>query len=388
VPHPSAPDFDQAPFLLIWEATRSCALACVHCRAEAIDKRDPLELSTEEGKTLLKQTADMGTPIVVLTGGDPLQRDDLEELVEAGCSYGLRMATIPAATERLTRERLASLKAAGISQIALSLDAPTAKPHDEFRGVEGSFDRTIAGARMVRELDIPLQINTVLGPWNAHLVADMAAWVKELGVSFWEVFFLVPVGRGQAIDRLDGQRVERLFEELYDIARGVDFVVKIAEAQHYRRFVTMRLLQQHGSGQQTGAEVSRLLERKAGPRRGMGQSPRAVNSGRGFCFVDHRGDVQPSGFLPLTAGNVREADIADIYRNSELFRSLRDPSKLTGRCGRCEFAELCGGSRSRAWAITGNLFATDPWCAYEPGQIAREDLVALEPRTHRPGARR
>jgi radical SAM protein len=375
VPHPSAPDFDQAPFLLIWEATRSCALACVHCRAEAIDKRDPLELSTEEGKTLLKQTADMGTPIVVLTGGDPLQRDDLEELVEAGCSYGLRMATIPAATERLTRERLASLKAAGISQIALSLDAPTAKPHDEFRGVEGSFDRTIAGARMVRELDIPLQINTVLGPWNAHLVADMAAWVKELGV-------------GQAIDRLDGQRVERLFEELYDIARGVDFVVKIAEAQHYRRFVTMRLLQQHGSGQQTGAEVSRLLERKAGPRRGMGQSPRAVNSGRGFCFVDHRGDVQPSGFLPLTAGNVREADIADIYRNSELFRSLRDPSKLTGRCGRCEFAELCGGSRSRAWAITGNLFATDPWCAYEPGQIAREDLVALEPRTHRPGARR
>ncbi len=386
MPHPSAPDFDRAPFLLIWEVTRSCALACVHCRAEAIDRRDPLELSTDEGRTLLRQTAAMGTPIAVLTGGDPLQRDDLEELIEAGCEAGLRMATIPAATERLTRERLASLKAAGVSQVALSLDAPTAGPHDAFRGVEGSFDRTIAGARTVRELDIPLQINTVLGPWNAHLLSEMAAWVRELGVSFWEVFFLVPVGRGEAIDRLDGHRVEALFAQLYDIAREVDFVVKIAEAQHYRRFVTTKLLEQHGAGQQTGAAVSRLLERKSGPRQGMGQSPRAVNSGRGFCFVDHQGNVQPSGFLPLTAGNVRDSGIADIYRNSELFRSLRDPSRLLGRCGRCEFAELCGGSRSRAWAITGNLFATDPWCAYEPGQIDPSDLVALEPKRPRRGA--
>jgi AdoMet-dependent heme synthase len=381
---PHVPDFDQAPFLVIWEVTRACALACVHCRAEAIDKRDPRELSTEQGKALLDDVKAMGTPIAVLTGGDPLQRDDLEELIRHGVDIGLRMATIPAATPRLTRERLASLKEAGVAQVAMSLDAPTAKPHDDFRGVEGSFDTTIRAAREVRDLGIPLQINTVLGPWNADVVEEMAQLITDLDVSFWEVFVLVPVGRGQAIEGLDADRVEELFAQLYATAREVDFVVKIAEAPHYRRFVTMKLLERHGTGDDTGREVSRLLERPAGPRRGMGQAPRAVNAGRGFCFVDHVGDVQPSGFLPLTAGNVHDASIIDIYRDSELFRSLRDPSLLQGRCGRCEFAAECGGSRSRAWAITGNLLATDPWCAYQPGQVSREQLAALDPKAQHP----
>jgi radical SAM protein len=374
---PTVPSFDVAPFLVIWEATRACALACSHCRADAIDRRDPRELDTAAGKDLLSQIAAMGTPICVLTGGDPLQREDLEELIRHGVSEGLRMATIPAATERLTRARLESLRDAGVSQIAFSLDAPTAAVHDDFRGVPGSFARTMEGARIVRELGIPLQINSVLGPWNRDDVEPMAALVKELGVSFWEVFVLVPVGRGQTAGSLAGGELERLFDQLYTVAQEVDFVVKVAEAPHYRRFVTVRELRGDGDDDDVSANIQRLLERPTGPRQSIGHAPSAVNAGRGFCFVDHVGEVMPSGFLPVTAGNVREQPLAALYRDSELFRSLRDPTRLEGRCGRCEFAASCGGSRSRAYALTGNLFAEDPWCAWRPGQIDPEQLAAL-----------
>lgn len=376
---PTVPSFDVAPFLVIWEATRACALACSHCRAEAIDRRDPRELDTAAGKDLLTQVAEMGTPICVLTGGDPLQREDLEELIAHGVSKGLRMATIPAATPRLTRERLQSLKDAGVSQIAFSLDAPTADVHDDFRGVPGSFARTMEGARNVRELGIPLQINSVLGPWNRGDVEPMAALVQDLGVSFWEVFVLVPVGRGKTAGELGGGELEKLFEQLYAVANNVDFVVKVAEAPHYRRFVTVKQLRGDAEGGEASANIQRLLERPTGPRQSIGHAPSAVNAGRGFCFVDHVGEVMPSGFLPVTAGNVRTEGLAELYRNSELFRSLRDPTRLEGRCGRCEFAASCGGSRSRAYALTGNLFAEDPWCAWKPGQIDPTQIAALRP---------
>ncbi len=373
---PHVPDFDVAPFLVIWETTRACALACKHCRASAIDQRDPEELSTSEGKALLGQIARMGTPICVLTGGDPLQRDDLEELIEEGTRLGLRMATIPAATDRLTRARLTSLRDAGVAQIALSLDAPEGPEHDAFRGVTGSYARTIAGARMVRELGVPLQINTVLGPWNQHQVAELAELVEELGVAFWEVFVLVPTGRGETAGRLRGRELEHLFEQLHDVAREVDFVVKVAEAPQYRRFVTMREFATDQAPRRFDGNIRRLLQRPAGPQRSIGHAPRTVNAGRGFCFVGHRGEVTPSGFLPLEAGNVKTTPLAEIYRNAPLFRDLRDPDKLEGRCGRCEFSTLCGGSRSRAYALTGNPFAEDPWCAYRPGS-ADPMLVAL-----------
>ncbi len=389
---PIVPSFDVAPFLVIWETTRACALACAHCRAEAIDLRHPEELDTAEGCDLLTQVADMGTPICVLTGGDPLQRDDLEELIRHGVSKGLRMATIPAATPRLTADRLSSLRDAGVAQIAFSLDAPDAETHDTFRGVPGSFERTMMGARAVRELGVPLQINTVLGPWNKDSLVPMAALVRDLGVSFWEVFVLVPVGRGETAGELSRGEVEALFGELYEVALNVDFVVKVAEAPHYRRYVTVRQLRGEQGAAETASNIARLLERPTGPRRSIGQSPSAVNAGRGFCFVDHIGQVQPSGFLPLTAGNVRTEPLAAIYRDSELFRSLRDPSLLKGRCGDCEFAANCGGSRSRAFALTGDIHAEDPWCAWRPGQIDPDVLATLRaaPRGHpggHPGAR-
>ena len=370
------PDFSSAPFILIWEVTRACALACKHCRAAAIDVRDPLELSTAEGLELLDDVAAMETPLVVLTGGDPLQRDDLEDLVRAGVARGLRMATIPAATPRLTRERLVSLKEAGVSQLAFSLDAPDAATHDAFRGVEGSFERTMFGARTTREIGVPLQINTVFGPWNIDRVDEVAAMVEQLGVSFWEVFVLVPVGRGTEAGELSPAQCEGLFAQLYAVANRVPFILKVAEAPHYRRYVIEQLLKEQAA---TAPErAAYLLERPASPGEGIGNSPRAVNAGRGFCFVDHHGDVHPSGFLPKPVGNVRDTSVSTLYREAPLFRQLRDPDALVGRCGRCEFRRVCGGSRSRAFALTGSPVATDPWCDYPPGQVPEALVLRVE----------
>jgi AdoMet-dependent heme synthase len=365
---PLAPDFDQAPYLVIWETTRACALVCKHCRANAIDLRDPGELDTGTGLRLLEEVAAMGTPIVVLSGGDPLQRADLEVLIRYGGNLGLRMATIPAATERLTSERLRSLKEAGVAQIAFSIDAPSAESHDAFRGVPGSFQRTVAASHEVRRLGVPLQVNTVIGPWNKHQIPAMAELVTRLGVVFWEVFFLVPVGRGASAGSLSAKECEDLFEQLYEIARSAPFVLKVAEAPHYRRHVMLRLMLDEGLDA-TREASSHLLQRRQGHRRGLGHAPRAVNAGRGFLFVDHRGWISPSGFLPKPAGRYPRDDLAEVYRSSDLFQGLRDPSRLRGRCGRCEFAATCGGSRSRAWALTGDPYAAEPWCNYQPGQL-------------------
>jgi len=352
--HPGAtPDFDVAPFLVIWEVTRACALICRHCRASAEDRRDPRELTTDEGRRLLDAVAGMGTPIVVLTGGDPLQRDDLEDLVCHGKAAGLRVGAIPAETPRLNRERVASLAAAGLDQMALSLDGARPETHDAFRGVAGCFDIAIAAAAWAREARVPLQINTVVCADNAAELPAIAELVERMGAVFWEVFLLVPAGRGALLSPCSAEQAEKLLGDLVELAARAPFLVKIAEAPHYRRIAMER-----GLGAAPGAE-------RRGPGR-MGLSPMPVSAGRGFCFVDHVGDVHPSGFLPWPAGNVRTGALADIYRHSGIFRALRDANRLRGRCGRCEFRAVCGGSRSRAYALTGDPFAEDPACAYDP----------------------
>lgn len=352
-------DFEQAPFLLIWEVTRACALACRHCRAAAEDRRDPKELSLEEGMRLLDDTAAMGTPIVILTGGDPLQRDDLEELIAHGKSRGLRMGTIPAETPRLTPARVRSLKAAGLDQMALSLDGSTAALHDGFRKVDGCFDIAMHAAAWACDAGLPLQINTVFGAWNYADFDALAKLVERLGVVFWEVFFLVPTGRGAELESCSPAQFETLFGRLYELAARAPYIVKITEAPHYRRHVLRRA----GAASDVAAHRGqRLLARAEGPRRTMGLSPLPVNAGKGFCFVDHTGEVYPSGFLPLAAGNVRTHRLAELYRHAELFKDLRDPSRLKGACGACEYRDVCGGSRSRAYALTGDYLAADPCC--------------------------
>lgn len=359
------PPFDQAPLLVIWETTRSCALACRHCRASALLGRDSGELSTDEGRALIDDVAGMGTPIMILSGGDPLQRPDLETLVAHGKSRGLRMGTIPAATETLTRERLVSLREAGLDQLALSLDGPTAERHDGFRRVTGSFARTLEAAGWARELGLPLQINTCFARWNLKDLEAMIALVRKLGAVFWEVFFLVPVGRGRELGGLEPQDFERVFERMALLEAETDgaLVVKLTEAPHYRRFLAHRRREgkglARGHGQGHGGAATQI-------RGGVRLTPVAVNAGKGFAFVDHRGEIFPSGFLPLGAGSVRKEKLSEVYRKSPLFNALRQPLLLTGKCGRCPFAAVCSGSRARAYATTGDCFAPDPACAYEP----------------------
>lgn len=361
---PRTSDFSRAPFIAIWETTRSCALVCRHCRAEAEPGRDPSELNTAEGKDLLTQASAMGTPIFVLSGGDPLERPDLEELVVHGKSLGLRMGTIPAATRSLTRERVRRLRRAGLDQLALSLDAPSARAHDKARGVPGSFKKTLEAARFVREEGIPLQVNTCFASWNIDLLEEMSRLVTRLGVVFWEVFFLVPVGRGRELECPRPERFEEAFESLHRLARRAPFTVKVAEAQHYRRFVIRK--ERAANAHHAKENIRRLLARPRGVDGGIGLSPETVNAGKGFVFVDYAGNICPSGFLSVPAGNIRRRSLAETYRDSPLFRELRDPRRLKGKCGACEFARECGGSRARAWALTGDWLGSDPCCAYLP----------------------
>lgn len=363
-------DFQQAPLLVIWEVTRACALACRHCRASAINLRHPGELNVDEGKKLLDEIQAMGTPIVVLTGGDPIQRDDLEDLIAHGKSIGLRMGTIPAGTPRLTRERLASLKAAGVDQVAFSIDAPTAEQHDAFRQVPGSFDLTLQGARWARELDIPLQINTVLTRNNLEQFDEIADLVASLDIVFWEVFFLVPTGRGTELQGCNAEETEHLFAKLYERSKTAPYVIKVTEAQHYRRYILQQEQQDRGQslanrGPATEIHATEIhateIHAKSG-RPAIGMSSKVVNAGNGFCFVDHTGDISPSGFLPEVCGNVRTHSLTRVYRENNLFTNLRNPRKLEGKCGRCEFRAACGGSRSRAHAVSGNPYAEEPTC--------------------------
>lgn len=353
-------NFDEAPLLLIWEITRSCELACRHCRASAENLRDPRELSTEQGYRLIDDVVKMGTPLIIFTGGDPLQRDDLEDLIRYAKAADLRVGTIPATTPRLTRERLASIKDAGVDQIAFSIDGATEQEHDDFRRVPGSFALAMQGAEWAHELGIPLQANTVFGSWNVNRFQEMAALVTKLGIVFWEVFLLVPTGRGSELDGCTAEQVESLFEQIYELSQSAPFIIKITEGQHYRR-----VLRQKGAPGPAAPSHGH-------PHGKTGERPsfiakRAVHAGNGFCFVDHIGNVCPSGFLPIECGNVKETSVIDIYRDHPLFRQLKDLSLLEGKCAVCEYKNVCGGgSRARSYAVTGQMFAEDPACVHVP----------------------
>lgn len=365
---PPTVDFAKAPFLVIWETTQACDLACTHCRASAQPGRNPGELTTAEGERLLAETAAMGTPVFILSGGDPVKRPDLCHLITHGKKVGLRVGTIPAATAMLTEDFVQRLRDAGLDQMALSLDFPRADLHDAFRGAPGAFAKTMAAVEWAHRAELPLQINTTLCARSVPYLEGMAALVERLGIVFWEVFFLVPVGRGVDLGGLSPAQCEAAFEILYRVQKRSSFVLKVTEAPHYRRYVAQREAnaEEERAARMGAPAMPQLLTRSEGPGHTVGLAPRGVNAGNGFAFVSHTGDVFPSGFLPLRAGNVRSQPLAEIYRESPLFRTLRDPGALLGRCGRCEYVDICGGSRSRAYALTGNFLATDPWCEYQP----------------------
>lgn len=348
-------DFDDHPLLAIWEVTQACDLICQHCRACATPNRDAGELDTAEGFRLLESIRAMGTPVVVLTGGDPAKRPDLTALVAHGTSLGLTMTVTPSGTPVMTDALVGELARAGVARLAVSIDGPDAASHDAFRGVQGSFAESLRILQAARAHGIQVQVNTSVGPHNAKALRPMADLAASLGVSLWAVFMVVPTGRAGPSLLMRASDVERLLEELADIAETAPFDVKTTAAPQFRRIVMAR------KGREGPRGVLRDVD-----EHGVVRGPRGVTDGVGFVFVSHTGEIYPSGFLPESAGNVRAADLAAVYREHPLFVGLRDADALGGKCGACPFRKVCGGSRARAWAMLGDATAEDPLCAYVP----------------------
>lgn len=367
-------DVDDKPFIVIWEVTRACQLVCRHCRADAQHRADPRQLTTAQGKALLDDIAGWDTPrpLVVLTGGDPFERDDLAELVAYGTAAGLSVALSPSVTPKFTAERLAQLHDAGAKAVSLSLDGARPETHDAFRGFEGTYAATLEAARTVRAEGLRLQVNTTVTRGNVHELPQLFGDALAMGVGLWSVFFLVPTGRGESLEALDPEQVEDVLHWLADVSSLLP--VKTTEAPHYRRVVIQRA-RARAAGQplpptgplheQLVAGTVQVLGHPIEPTR-VPRPPIDVNAGRGFVFVDHTGDVYPSGFLPFNCGSVKQTGLRAIYRDSSILQSLRRPEGFGGACGVCEFREVCGGSRSRAYAATGDLLGSDPSCVWQP----------------------
>jgi len=352
-------DFSERPYIVIWEVTQACDLACVHCRACAQPKRNPFELSTDDGKRLIDEIAQMEVPVFVLTGGDPIKRPDLFELIGHAQRCGVRVSLTPSATPLLTREVVHRLKDSGLARLAVSLDGSNREAHDAFRGMAGSFDRTMAAIAWANEIGLPVQINTTFSRRNIEDFDAIAALLECEQITLWSVFFLVPTGRGKLNDLLSAEEFESTFGKLHQLSQRSSFHIKTTEAQHYRRYVLQQQVAQRRIGGQVSHETAKVEDN-------IGRAPRGLNDGKGFVFVSHKGEVFPSGFLPFSAGNVRSDSLSRIYRESSVFQQLRDPSQLGGKCGACEFRHICGGSRARAYAITGDPLAQEPCCVYIP----------------------
>ena len=346
-------NFDQCPMLVIWEVTQACDLACVHCRASAQSERSPGELTTGQGYRLLDEIRSFGEPLMVFTGGDPLKRPDLYDLIRYSVRIGLRTNVTPSATPLLTAEAIQGFKDAGVTRMAISLDGPDAAMHDDFRGVPGTFDRAMFALRYARDIGLDTQFQSTVTRRNMHRLPEMAEIAKEVRTKMWSLFFLIVTGRAAAAEDLLAFEYEQVFEFMYELSKTAPFGVKTTEAMHYRRYVAQRVKAEHGVTQNENAK-------------GVAWRTAGVSDGKGFVFVSHTGEIFPSGFLPVSGGNVLHDSLTGIYRNSDLFRSLRDTTQRGGKCGVCEYLKICGGSRARAYASTGDFLAEDPRCIYQP----------------------
>lgn len=362
------------PFIVIWEVTRACALVCKHCRADAQHEPHPDQLTTEEGKRLLDQLAsyEKPYPLVVFTGGDPFERSDLAELCQYGTNLGLSISLSPSVTPKVTPERLHELREAGGKAMSMSLDGATPETHDAFRGFSGTFDATLEKAPLINAEGYRLQINSTLTKGNIHEAPALLKRVIEMQAKMWYVFFLVPTGRGADLNALSPKEREDTLVWLDDISDRI--AIKTTEAPQYRRVVIQqKLRREHGLAPYEGGELYRYLteetERIFGDapyKKRKPRAPMAVNSGSGFAFIDHIGDVYPNGFLPFHCGNVKKQSINEIYAESPVFKSLRHPEGWHGKCAYCDFHDVCGGSRSTAYALTGDDRASDDQCCYVP----------------------
>lgn len=362
---PGRVDLDRRPILVFWESTRACLLACKHCRAEAQATAVPGELTKKESLRFIDSLAafERPAPILVITGGDALMRPDLAELVTHARDRGVHVALAPSVTPLITDARLDEFRGLGVKVASLSLDGASAATHEGMRGIEGHFAATLDALRQLRSHGFVVQVNTVVTSDNVEELPTVARIVRDSGASIWEVFFLVNVGRGTSMNELGPDENEDVCQFLYDASR-YGFTVRTVEGPMFRRVVRWREEERVGP---VGALYERLskglLEQLGMPTSASRAQTKGTRDGRGIIFVSATGDVYPAGFLPIVLGNVRDDDIVELYREHPLLQQIR-AAAFTGKCGRCEYRELCGGSRSRAFASTGDPLAEDPACAY------------------------
>lgn len=347
-------DFTRTPLNVYWETTQACALACKHCRAEAVPDPLPTELSRSEGKDLIYQISkfDHPKPQLILTGGDPLRRPDIYDLIDEARQRGLSVSITPSVTPALTMETLVKLKQHGIEGLGISLDGSNAEKHEGVRGVEGCFGWTMTALRNAASLGLPIQVNTLVTADSLTDLPKIFELLKTHTITRWSLFFLISVGRGQTLEPISPEQAEDVMQWAFEVSKDSPFAVGTTEAPFYRR-VALQTMQEEGKH---AGEIQKMPV-----YRGFG-----IRDGNGIVFVSNEGNICPAGFLPLVAGNVRKDNLVDVYRNSPLFQALHTPSTFKGKCGQCEFGTLCGGSRARAFAATGDPLASDPLCSYIP----------------------
>jgi AdoMet-dependent heme synthase len=405
-------DYDRAPFLAIWETTQACDLACKHCRASAQPLAHPSQLTTAEATNLIDQIAELQVPLFVFTGGDPLKRPDIFQLIGHAAGRGVHAALTPSATPLLTREAIFRMKEAGLARLAVSLDGSVPEIHDSIRGIPGTWARTVQAIEWANEAKLPIQVHTVVSRLNIQDLDSLSVLLTQKQIVMWSFFFLVPVGRGQVADLLTGEEFEEVFAKMWELTKRVPFAIKTTEAMHYRRYLIQQRMKEgrpttgvhddagaaptmpHGFGHPGGHPGGWTSRPGTGSEaKAVGWATKRVNDGRGFVFISHIGKVYPSGFLPIEGGDLHRDTLAHIYQESPIFVKLRDSDLLHGKCGACEFRNICGGSRARAYAVTGDVLAEEPCCIYQPrgyhpdrnqGEIATSpgceahDLIQLE----------
>ena len=370
-------DLDQRPILVFWETTKACGLACRHCRASAILQPPPGELTTAQAARFVDSLAGFGTPrpVLIATGGDVLMRHDLDAMLERARASKVPVALAPSVTPLLTDERVAELRRAGVKVVSISLDGATAATHDGVRGIEGHFVETVTALRRLRAAGMTVQVNTVVMRDTVAELPAVARIVKESGSSIWEVFFLIRTGRGSTLGELTPAENEDVCHFLVDASR-YGFVVRTVEAPFFRRVVAVRrddpededVGATHGLGPLYDQLTAGLRTELGGPTSAVRAQTKGTRDGKGIVFVAHDGEIHPSGFLPLSLGNVKHDDLVRVYREHPVLQRIR-AADFGGRCGRCRYREHCGGSRARAYASSGDPLAEDPACAFEPDGV-------------------
>src|SRR5208283_521263 len=393
------------PRLIFWEVTKGCNLRCIHCRATATELMSPADLPTSQALHIIRQIAEFGNPILVLSGGEPLYRPDIFELAEYGTSLGLRVALATNGT-LVTKDVAEKIKPAGIKRVSISLDGSDAATHDSFRGIPGAFDAAVYGMRNMQELGMSVQINMTIARHNAHQLPDVLGLARQLGADAHHTFLLVPVGCG--VDIAEEQMVpadeyEKILNWFYDRAQEGGIELNATCAPHY-----FRVLRQRRAAERRAASLVESSfggnAREIGPTEmtmpgstGIGLHPHAQPvgaghpdsmqamtkgclAGTGVAFISYQGEVYPCGYLPVLAGNLYKQSLAEIWENAPVFQQLRDTGNLKGKCGYCEFRNICMGCRARAFAATGDFLDEEPFCVYQPRTV--EAVRSKEEESH------